>query len=118
MELMRYYNIDEINIEDSGDYKILGKTITNRYFNIEIKKIDNKDEQNNNQIRIGDKIYVYNIYLNKLKPNNKLRMNIRKKRNQNYWINVGDDTNFYINYKRYMEVGIYTLIHKLIMEHL
>ncbi len=118
MELMRYYNINEIKIEND-EYEVLGKTITNRYFHVEIKKNNNNlnEQLSRNQIKIGENIYNYNIYLNKIKPLGKQRMNIRKN-NKSYWLNVGDDTNFYINYRRYMNVNIYILIHKLIMENL
>ncbi len=119
MELMKYYNINEIKIEDDN-IEVLGKTITNRDFHIEIKNINNDISKHDikNKIEVGENKYSYYIYLNKTKPNSKLRMNIRKQKNKNYWINVGDDMNFYINYRRYMNIYFYTLIHKLIMDNL
>ncbi len=104
MELMKYYNIDSILLENQDKIEVYGKTITNKHFYIEILK--NQTNILGQKINISENPFI-----------TKSRINIRKKNLMN-WINVGDDMNFYLNYKKYMQLDLFLIIHNLIIKNL
>ncbi len=95
MELLKYYQIDDIYREKEDNIEIYGKTITGKYFSIKMKN-ENGELKTHYHEDIKE-LVIYN------------------KRLKRQMIKIGSDMDFFDKYKKYMDMQTYLFVHTMIM---
>ncbi len=95
MELLKYYQIDDIYREKEDIMEIYGKTITGKYFSIKMKNEDGRLKTHYHE-DIKEQV-IYN------------------KRLKRQMIKIGSDMDFFEKYKKYMDIQTYLFVHTMIM---